>query len=149
MGKQYVIPFVGVIYKIVDSRHRVLTQHTIPPGLLLKMNFPIAPFQTEDVVAHVDYKAVASRFLALSQEEIGYVRSVNNAIFRDLSCILSTASGSRLRCNPDGLCERGHFKGAAEAVAEIGEGAYAQLLRCLHQRCEDVHRTDASLAPTV
>ena len=63
--------------------------------------------------------------------------------------ILSTASGSRWRCNPDGLCERGHFKGAAEAVAEIGEGAYAQLLRCLHQRCEDVHRTGASLATAV
>jgi len=65
------------------------------------------------------------------------------------SRILSTASGSRLRCNPDRLCERGHFKGAAEAVAEIGEGAYAQLLRCLHQRCEDVHRTGASLATAV
>jgi hypothetical protein len=64
--EQNVIPFVGVIDKIVNSWHGVLTQHTIPPGLLLKVNFPIAPFHTEDVVAHVDYKAIASRFLAFS-----------------------------------------------------------------------------------
>ena len=77
---------------------------------------------------------------------------IRSQVSHDYICderILSTASGSRLRCNPDGLCERGHFKGAAEAVAEIGEGAYAQLLRCLHQRCEDVHRTGASLATAV
>ena len=40
-------------------------------------------------------------------------------------------------------------EGAAETVAEIGEGTYAQLFRCLHQRCKDVHRMDASLATAV
>ncbi len=64
-------------------------------------------------------------------------------------CIFSTASGGGLSGLEYGLCEGGHLEGAAEAVTEIGEGTYAQFLRCLHQRCKDVHRADASLAAAV
>jgi len=63
--------------------------------------------------------------------------------------ILSSASGPWIGVVEYGLCEVGHLEGAAEAVTEMGEGTYAQLLRCLHQRCKNVHCTDASLAAAV
>ena len=63
--------------------------------------------------------------------------------------ILSSASGPWIGVVAYGLCERGHLEGAAEAVTEVGKGTYAQLLRCLHQRCKNVHCTDASLAAAV
>ena len=39
--------------------------------------------------------------------------------------ILSIASSALTGVVEYGLCEGGHFEGAAEAVAEIGEGTYA------------------------
>mgnify|MGYP001586155672 CR=1 FL=1 len=70
----------------------------------------------------------------------------------DRSSIFSTASGLSCRCfdrGLDGLGERGEREAAAEPVAEIGVGTAAQLLRGLHQRRENVHRTCAHHAATV
>jgi hypothetical protein len=63
--------------------------------------------------------------------------------------ILSTAGGRWIGVMEYRLCEGGHLEGSTESVTEIGEGTYAQLLRCLHERCKDVHRMDASLATAV
>ena len=46
-------------------------------------------------------------------------------LFRPPMSILSIASSSLIGVVEYGLCEGGHFEGAAEAVAEIGEGTYA------------------------
>ena len=88
-------------------------------------------------------------------ESVGAGITLQSNAMRELShfglaeSILSTASDGRLSCNPDGLWERGHVEGAAESVTEVGKGTDAQLLRCLHHRCEDVHCMDASLAAAV
>ncbi len=68
---------------------------------------------------------------------------------RRAGSIFSTASrvaGGRFGRGVDGLSEGGEFKAAADAVAEVGVGADAELLRCLHQRRENVHRPGTALA---
>ena len=66
-------------------------------------------------------------------------------LFRANSRILSNASGSLL----DGLGEGRELERTAESVAQVSVGAQAELLRCLHQRCEDVHGTDSAFAAAV
>ena len=80
---------------------------------------------------------------------IGLQQDDGREFFLVLGRILSSACGPWIGVVEYGLGERGHLEGAAEAVTEIGEGTYAQLLRCLHQRCKNVHCTDASLAAAV
>lgn len=58
---------------------------------------------------------------------------------------LSTASSGP----QDGLGVSRPVERTAEAIAEVGIDAQAELFRGLHERCEDVHRTDSALAAAV
>ena len=65
--------------------------------------------------------------------------------FSPIVCILSTAGGGL----GEGLGEGRKVVGAAEVVAKVGIRTQADLPRCLHQRCEDVHRPRSKLAAGV
>ena len=62
MWEEHIIALLGIVNKIVNTGHRVLAKHTIPSGLLLEMEFPVSPFNAEDVVSHIDDKTIPTGF---------------------------------------------------------------------------------------
>ena len=49
------------------------------------MEFPVPPFYTKDIIAHVDYEPITARFLCLAKQEFGHVDPIDDAIIGDLA----------------------------------------------------------------
>ena len=85
VGKKDVFPLRHVAVKVVELRHAIFLDRTGPRIQFLEVEFPVAPLQAIDIVAHVDDDRFAPGFLLLTHKEIGHFDAVDHAVIRNLA----------------------------------------------------------------